>query len=309
LIGQTYNIPGNLASFLLTVGILSIPAIYLFRSAGAATIYMVGLVWRRLDAFDRWSLTTQHAYLVFWMMLAALIPLLFVLARWEKMRGVKWLVSLMPVAMALALWPDHIDTWGVMCAYALLCSAVVGFSAFDKGGNYLGKFPFVMALAGLFLLLMITSFSGVWAESGFSREGGELAITLLLVSLGLVCCAFLALVAYRRDWMGVIWVGIGPLLIVFRLVTQPDTGGATGWFLVNALGLVVGVLTMILGYTKGRMSRVNGGLAVISGILLMRFFDGDLSMVYRGVGFIVIGVMFVVVNFKLSGKLKKVKAS
>jgi len=50
---------------------------------------------------------------------------------------------------------------------------------------------------------------------------------------------------------------------------------------------------------------VNGGMGIISALIVLRFFDEDFSLLTKGCTFIVLGVGFLVTNIILARRLKK----
>ena len=71
-------------------------------------------------------------------------------------------------------------------------------------------------------------------------------------------------------------------------------------FDVYALGL--GVELIARGLRANSTARTNFGLLVIAALGIARFFDSDLSFVTRAIGFIVIGVGFILTNVVLFKK-------
>jgi hypothetical protein len=69
---------------------------------------------------------------------------------------------------------------------------------------------------------------------------------------------------------------------------------------VYALGL--GVELIARGLRVHSAARTNFGLLVIAALGIARFFDSDLSFVTRAIGFIVIGVGFILTNVILFKK-------
>ena len=69
---------------------------------------------------------------------------------------------------------------------------------------------------------------------------------------------------------------------------------------VYALGL--GVELIARGLRANSTARTNFGLLVIAALGIARFFDSDLSFVTRAIGFIVIGVGFLLTNVVLFKK-------
>jgi hypothetical protein len=84
-----------------------------------------------------------------------------------------------------------------------------------------------------------------------------------------------------------------------RLVAQCDFWAA---ILLDVYALGLGVELIARGLRANSTARTNFGLLVISALGIARFFDSDLSFVTRAIGFIVIGVGFLLTNVVLFKK-------
>lgn len=67
--------------------------------------------------------------------------------------------------------------------------------------------------------------------------------------------------------------------------------------LVNILVFAIGLFTMRLGTRQDHLVILNYGLLVIAALIACRFFDTELSFVFRGLMFIAIGIGFFVANY------------
>jgi hypothetical protein len=72
--------------------------------------------------------------------------------------------------------------------------------------------------------------------------------------------------------------------------------------LLNVYALGLGVELIARGLRANSTARTNFGLLVIAALAIARFFDSDLSFVTRAIGFIVIGVGFILTNVVLFKK-------
>lgn len=303
LVSQTYNVSGSLPDYLLAVCLLGLPVIYLLRSDAAALLYIVGIVWRRWEAAG-WAAGSTLAYPVFWLTLALMLP--FVLMRMRRWRtGGQGLFTLMLAAAALALPPDNVGFWGTVCAYALFLSLVVGLRGSDFGGRLVAGLARWLSLGSMAVLLVALSFRELWQETEIVSAEGAAALLVLLLVLLVGDLLLMVLAARRRDWLCLMWTGLGPLVVALRFATYHDTTGLAGALAIDALGLAVGALTLRLAYAKHHLGAVNLGLSLIAGIVVMRFFDSGLPMLWRGVGFIAVGALFVFVNLRLARQMQK----
>jgi len=306
LVAQTYNISGDTASYFFTVSLLALPAVYLFRSVGAALLYLVGIVVLRWAADGYGAMTFHgHGWECFWGMLALLAPIATLKLREGATHGARLLALGLLIAVGVSMIPQEAESLEVAAVFALFFSSVVGLSAWGRTSAYLYKFVPRLALFGLFVILLILSFGDNWRSSYSGLWSSSIESGALLCVLALCCGALLFEAIKARDTLASIWTGLGLALALICALMHGNAFLAVPEFAVNLLGLSAGAATMVLGYRAGRMLLVNGGLTVLSGILLMRFFDEDLPMVMRGVGFIVLGAVFIYVNTRLSRKMKE----
>ncbi len=76
LIGQTYHIPGDLGSFLLTWMVLTLPLVYLFRATAPCLIYLTGIT-----SWAGYAQSEGGQAILFWLLLAAVLPRVVMAAR------------------------------------------------------------------------------------------------------------------------------------------------------------------------------------------------------------------------------------
>jgi hypothetical protein len=80
----------------------------------------------------------------------------------------------------------------------------------------------------------------------------------------------------------------------------PD-GGA--WLLVNVLLFVTGIF-MIMPAFRGETGSPRLGAALLSMVVITRFLDSDLPLLGKGIGFILVGIGFLVFNIALARRPK-----
>ena len=80
------------------------------------------------------------------------------------------------------------------------------------------------------------------------------------------------------------------------LLTVTGGPGTAPLYLFNLYLLALGVLTLRRGLRKGHLGTVNGGLLLLSMLIIARFFDADLTFTLRGIMFILIGTAFLMTN-------------
>jgi hypothetical protein len=136
----------------------------------------------------------------------------------------------------------------------------------------------------------------------------------LLAAMGAIGLGLVALSAWRGYtlWMAKqphrALLALTPLMLtaVWALAYQTQTGG---WLMlvVNIVGLAVGIATVHAGFRGGSVGTANCGLLLVVALVVARFFDDDWSFVVRGLGFIAMGIAFLMMNVWLLKRRREVR--
>jgi uncharacterized membrane protein len=313
LVSQTYQIHGSLANFIFVWMLLSIPLVYLMRTTLGAITYLIGAcVW----------LEARHKIdpIYFWPLLLLVVPYFASLYRRDRgSRETAGLAIVLAVVAAIGLGytGDFAEANIGILAFAGFFAAVYicGIEFFPTANS--GRLHLLALLAGVGIggMTIVLTFEESWRRWGTLLwpadfpHGISVAIQLSfpIAAVALAIWSFV-----RRS------VQFSVLAAAFPIVA------ALGWFLagrcprpsdwshtdcdlwaailfdVYALGL--GVELIARGLRANSTARTNFGLLVISALGIARFFDSDLSFVTRAIGFIVIGVGFILTNVVLFKK-------
>ena len=82
-------------------------------------------------------------------------------------------------------------------------------------------------------------------------------------------------------------------------MTLPPGSAGSVQALFNFYVFATGVALLVMGVRRHQLGTVNGGMLILSALVLCRFFDSDLGFVLRGVVFIALGAGFLIANFLL----------
>jgi hypothetical protein len=92
-----------------------------------------------------------------------------------------------------------------------------------------------------------------------------------------------------------VWVSAGPLALACLVIAGERT--AVGCAIVFNLWLILaGGVSLLDGVRTAHLGTANLGLAALSLLILVRFFDTDLTLLQRGIAFILIGAACLAVN-------------
>ncbi|OQW95147.1 MAG: hypothetical protein BWK77_08005 [Verrucomicrobia bacterium A1] len=75
--------------------------------------------------------------------------------------------------------------------------------------------------------------------------------------------------------------------------------------LFNAYVLVLGVAALFIGVRERRLGKINGGMLILSVLIVLRFFDMDIGFVAKGIVFIVLGIAFLLANIFVSRWMRR----
>jgi hypothetical protein len=291
--------------------LLSIPLVYLLRTTLGAITYLIGsAVW--LEARDKMS---GFDPIYFWLLLLLIVPYFAALYRRDRgSRETAGLAIVLAAAAAIGL--------GYTCDFARANIGTVAFAGFFAavyicGIEFFpaansGRLHLLALLAGVAIGVMtiVLTFKEPWRNQGYLSGPGDLAHGLGVAIELFFPIAAVALAVWsflRRSVQFSVLAAAFPIVAAlgwFLAGRCPQTGSLTDcdlWaavlFDVYALGL--GVELIARGLRANSTARTNFGLLVISALGIARFFDSDLSFVTRALGFIIIGVGFLLTNVVL----------
>jgi uncharacterized membrane protein len=299
LVSQTYHISGEPADFVLTWMLLGLPLVYLLDASAPAAIYWAGITnWAGIQ----WVGGTQPILYVLLMALA--IPH-FVLASRENRYApgpalLGWvLVICLTVGTAFSLTRHTEELWILAYSGVFGVMFLAGSLWFGEGAAaWQSPFKTGGALGVTFLSWLFT-FHGVWEHGSYWHLGltfPSVWDALYLVALA-AALVWLWVKALGRRKYGLFLIGAMPVLAaVAYFLCQSGGYEAVAAALFNLYLLGLGLVTVISALRDRRIAQMNLGLLVLSALLLTRFFDSDLSFVFRGVAFILVGAGFLAAN-------------
>ena len=314
IIGQTYQMGGSLESLLFAWLLLSVSTCYIMRSGLCTKMYLVGsLVWLM-------TYLESHNGVGFWsvllILLAVKLPVL-----WLEIKG----------------WHNYLTTGKsrvlvLLSAISSLAFCLALISVFSHGALTTSLFVFV------FTLLTIVA-SRVHEKFGFLLITNPLAYLGSVILFGSMVALSqldrsLSTEFYRycdtmQDFMVFRWVilFIFPLVLLTVLVIRKSSFfylllslypvfQLVGFYFYQSLIYLLVfnlyvvslcVLLIINGEGQKSIYQVLAGSFGIAILLLSHLFSGDAPLVVKGLSFIAIGVVFVVVNLLMIKRISKMK--
>ncbi len=303
LVSQTYQIQGSFADFVAVCLILALPVVYLFSARFSAAVYMLGCVaW--IVSKSGWALNAPDQT-TFWLFIALILPFYIHLCLIGR-RG--WTFGMLTTALVASCFFGVTATeyfarmqFGPVSIAGFftliyLCG-IVRVREFENPLNALT----VLGAIGVAVTAIVLSFENEWPTRNLTTWA-DLSVEQ---KLGVAICLFFPVASIAVA----VWVGLRHLfdysvaaacLPVMALIGRWLTGpsGHPSWvgLLFNIYTLILGSELLVRGIRAGSVTRANFGLLIIVALACTRFFDSQLTFVARGVGFICVGVAFLVAN-------------
>ena len=307
VVGQVYNLHSNFGRFLLTWIILSLPLLYTHRSALVSLLVWGLATWYVAEVSYNFSHNEFAPW--YWAVVAALFPYYINLILKSPTSNFTffhhWVVA-GSLAFSLGMFAHKADEL-IMLAYITLFSIYVLIGQLKPFQNIrtIANAYLVAGSAGIMSLLLFLSFDGYW-ENAYDHIEDWISSREMIANAVLVVVALVLLYklhSYKKFTLinAKSFAFIGFIILFFMGFISPTMAQ----LLTNFLILALGVFTIRDGATNQRLGIMNYGLLIVSALIMCRFFDKDLSFIWRGLLFVAVGVGFFVANYWMSKKKKQ----
>jgi hypothetical protein len=315
LIGQIYHISSGMDRYLLSVSLLVLPLVYLLRAHLPAMIYQAGIVSWLLVVVDHHDYVTT---LWCWVLFAAVLPWLYrtLNARVTNtaLGATQFLVSGIAVAFVVVgtMMPasEHFGLHLILVLSTLY--VFIGTSCVDMPARYrtvLRRLGYTGLVVTVFAFTFHSASIWAWVHRTELYEGSWIVLADdVLVILSLVVGYASALVGSFSEpgQIQLKTVVVAPLVLLAgqglfsatELVTIP-------FLLFNVYWLGFGVSMVTEGYRDRSLYTASLGTGMISLLFIVRFFDAELTFLQRGIGFVTVGVLFLIVTWRLSALIHR----
>jgi uncharacterized membrane protein len=312
LIGQTYHIPGNLTQFLFVWMVLSLPLMYLFRAVIPCLMYLAGII--------GWAGSSQHDGghgLLFWVLYAGSVPHIWLTMRKDRFSipsGILgWGFCLQAAWIGVALERVVPGLWIIVYMGLFATLYLAGAYWFDDAPSGWQKPMQLVGAAGIAILTLMLTYEWAWDDVGwrcrhygYHYHQGAVWVDFLLAALTPIAALTLLATAVRRGELWRVSFGVAAIVGVIGFAIAAIVATETPCMLLcNAYAFGLGITTIIYGIRYGRIGTVNGGMGILSALLILRFFDGEFSFLARGCAFIVLGIGFLSTNVVLARRFRR----
>lgn len=308
LISQIYNLPGSIGVFIVTWMLLCLPLLYVMQSSATSLLYLIGITYYACYK-GYWSYPDEFPY-YYWLLLLLMLPHYYLLYKKNPKSNFmvfhNWLVPLSIIIVCSTVKEYHVEILPLVYLSALGFLYQVGNCSFFTNQKLRSNGFRVLGSIGTIITLIVLTFDGYWQ----SLQDEKLSLGEVVGSREWFAGALFSLLA-----LAILYVNqeekslktIKPFGIVFLIVFVLFFIGIHSSITVvciNILVFALGVLKILEGSKKDHFGILNYGLLIITTLIIARFFDTDLSFVFRGLLFITVGIAFFTTNYVMLKKRK-----
>ena len=309
LISQIYHLSGSLPAFLLTWLLLAVPLAYLLRSSMASLLYIAGMTYYVSQAGYLFHYKSEGNY--YWLLLLLILPFYYWLYKNKPDSNAltfhHWFLSLSVLPALGSLGGKYDEIMFVAFISLLGLYYLTGQTAYFQRQKQVNNAYKIIGSLGTVGILLFFSFKFFWQQ--LARRAGAfeqvrtspefMVAVLLTIATG---------VLFFNQTKGKSLKQIKPVSLVFLLFPVIFVLGifypVIATILINVLLLFIGIYTIREGANQNQLITLNYGLLILTVLIISRFFDINISFALRGLLFILIGIAFFVVNYRMLKKRK-----
>lgn len=314
LIGQTYHIPADMGNFVLIWMILILPVVYLLNSSLTAILYLAGVT--------AWGVIIRHTggqSLFLWLLGGAFVPHILLSIRKNRYSSRSIILCyasfIVSAVAACVLLGKGLPGFLFIIMSSLFALFYLSGKLWFYDAPAIWQKPFyTLGALGITVLSFILTYDGVWnliSRTSLPLTVERAAVSDLILVAGLAGASiFLLMRSIIKEEYSDLPLGAAPLLVILGwYLINEKTGheliGVLPAVIFNIYVLYLGIYNLVRGIKSRWFIQINSGLVVIAALIIMRFFDIDISFVAKAVGFIIIGTGFFVTNFLILKQMKK----
>ncbi len=308
IVAQVYQLGGNLEKLLFVWLILSWPTCYLLKSRAATVIYLATLpIW--VGNYNTFRSINQVGS-VFKLIIVTLPITWIVVKSWlsyyqeleERLLTVVSFLSLLIVASHFfdKLYDINI---GLFFLVVTICVLIFAIKVLEQHKCTIRNNPLVIFSGGIVgTFLLIISFKDNFRVLSLGKFNTESVIPWLNIAIAVLMSIYGIYLLVRKR-VTVASLAFLPILVLIGILFLDHLGIVM--LIFNIYLILLAVLIILQGRTKKQSMYSFIGVFWLSTLVYARFIDSDLSMVGKGVAFIIIGILFLAINIFLSKEIKK----
>ena len=206
-----------------------------------------------------------------------------------------WAVPISVISSLFIIVGDHFEL--LIMPYMLLFGLfyLVGNTSYFRTENVSANSYKILGSLGSIALLLFLSFSWYWDELGGMHELFE--STEFIVGFILAVASAIIFRMNRLLNSDGLIKPLEILFIVFPFIFFIGYTSPLAAVLVNMYVFIIGVIAIKEATEQNVIGKLNFGLLIISALIVCRFFDTDLSFIFKGLLFVLVGAGFFISNY------------
>lgn len=309
LISQTYNIPGDTGTFILTWMFLIVPLVYLMQASLPAAIYLIGITaW----SGSHWDNPLKAV--LFWPLAAVIVPH-FIWAIHKEIYTIRaTILSLVMIicvsfGAGFSLGKTWHNSWIVIFPSIYSIFYFIGSWRFNKiTTNWQIPFRLIGGI-GLFIFAFQFTFRYLWHYTGaFYWEIFNInALPDYIITLAIISVSLLSFYDnVKRKNMTISLFGALPLLAIPAYFLK-EASVLFPLMIFNIYLFALSINRITSGIRNNNLATINMGILMLAILIIARFFDSDINFIIKGLVFIIVGIGFLATNIVLLRRKEGVK--
>lgn len=305
LVAQIYHISGSEDGFIRSWLLLGLPIIYLLPSSVVSVLILMGLMGLSNSAGAGWHSTKgpllpYDQILIFLLVLPYYINLCRTKSKNNFTLLHHWIVSVVFCAITIPklIINGNLGLLSILVLFGLLLG--IGKTDYFKDQKLRWNPYLLIGVLGSCITLYSCTFISYW-----KRNQGDSTFVLkydYIIILFFIAAIYLLYLAFKNISLKNLNPVHYSFLLFIPIYFIGQQSNMTAMVLSNILLGLVGLHYIIYGNRIQRLALLNFGMIIVSGIILTRFFEIDLSFIARGLCFVLIGLAFFAANFFLIRK-------
>ncbi|MFV0431373.1 MAG: DUF2157 domain-containing protein [Alphaproteobacteria bacterium] len=318
LIGQIYQVQSSLEIFLRNWLLLTLPLIFILPRFIIVSIFGILASILAQQSLYEWNSAEMSMVQKAVQVLFFCIPFGYYFfrlyqnntdsnSRYEVM-ALQWLLPVfsLPYWIVFASYLEKYEFAAFLFMVILpTLWLLIGYLSFIWQKDYRGTNGFIL-LSGLAMLTLIylMSFS-LFKEIADEFEPFVLNNILWLILLFINIIS--VVISYKKTPIHLGGIQMASLMVLIAVFLVMFEAYWLCSILANIMLIYLGVYYLYLGSKLNLMWQSNVGLAILCILIITRFFESDMSLVVKGVSFIVIGIFFLISNIIMLRKKREHK--
>lgn len=286
LINQTYHLGfDDLNTFQLTCMVLSIPLMYLMNSSLVTALYLAGIT--------TWAADVHDEPLIYTLLFLAALPHYFINFSLKKTTTRSILLGW---AMVVTLGFTTIFLFngrGMSALIILPLVYLIGKYVYHHPTNPIFR-PF--QTAAIWCFFWVVYFMGFEFWNNIISIPDNIILQIFWFYIPLAAMLYL-IVRRIQEGLYVNYFIVSLPLIVFFIAVADDSSKSLASFLANAYLFLFGLYYLYNGLKSYKIGTLNVGMIFICSVIITRFFDADVSLLFKGIIFILLGIGFLFTNY------------